>query len=110
MFVDLNKRTSVEQTIIENSSIFTEIDFELRDEVIYHVHDEFFKFCVSKSAIKNVFQLAHNDNAHAEHHRAYQRVVDLIYIHKLFKKLDIYIQHCLSCQLNQTKRHRFYEE
>ena len=32
------------------------------------------------------------------------------YVSRLFKKLRLYFEHCSKCQLNQIKRHRFYEK
>ena len=57
-----------------------------------------------------MFKLIHDDCFHAEHHRVYARLINVVYVHKLFRKFTIYIRHCSVCQLNQIKRHRFYDE
>ena len=103
-------------TIDENLSIskikkiVTDIDFKLRDDLIYHVKKNIFRLCIFKNCEQKVFKLIHDDCFHAEHHRVYARLIESIYIHKLFKKLTIYIRHCSTCQLNQVKRHRSYDE
>lgn len=75
MLTNLKERVNVKD-ITKKSEVSTEIDFELRNELIYYVHDESFRLCVSNIEEKNIFQLAHNDNAYVEHHHFYQRVVD----------------------------------
>ena len=91
------------------SPISTGIDFELRDRLIYHIKDKP-RLCIPKAIEKDVFKLAHDQNFHAGQHRAYQHLIDTIYMPRLSRKLHLYIQHCSSCQLNQTKRHRPYGE
>ena len=65
---------------------------------------------VFRNCEQNVFKLIHDDCFHAEYYRVYVRLINVVYVHKLFKKVTIYIRHCSACQLNQIKRHRFYDE
>ena len=91
--------------------LYTGIDFELADDgLIYYTGGEARRICIPSSLEKEIFQLAHDANAHAGIHRCYSRVVDTIFIPRLSGKLRRYIQHCPSCQLSQTKRHRPYGE
>ena len=69
-----------------------------------------FRLCIFSNCEQNVFKLTHDDCFHTEHHRAYVRLINVVYVHKLFKKFTIYIRHCSVCQLNQIKRHRFNDE
>ena len=87
----------------------TGIDFELIDGIIYHIK-ETPRLCLPINVEKDAFQLAHDHNSHAGQHRAYQRLLESIYMPRMSRKLRQYIKHCPSCQLNQTKRHRPYGE
>ena len=53
--------------------------------------------------------MIHDFNNHDDFHRTYDRIINSIYIRQLIKRLHNYIDHCSKCQLNQTKRHFFYE-
>ena len=99
-----------QNAIFKIKKIVTDIDFQLHDELIYHVKKNIFKLCILSNCEQNVFKLTHDDCFHAEHHRAYARLINVVYVHKLFKKFTIYIRYCSICQLNQIKRHRFYDE
>ncbi|CAF9939353.1 MAG: hypothetical protein HETSPECPRED_001563 [Heterodermia speciosa] len=85
------------------------IDFQLTDDLIYHCKDDNTRLRIPDSCVQDIFRLAHDDFAHAEHHRIYVKLVDLVYIKKLFKQLTIYLRHCLVCQLHQTKKHKFHD-
>ena len=91
-------------------SVKTEIDFELKDDLLYHKTDNKLRLCISKVLKKNIFKLTHDDNQHAEITRFYARIVESLYILKLFRKLKAYLTHCSTCQLNQIKRHKLYEK
>ena len=99
-----------QNVIFKTKKIVTNINFQLHDELIYHVKKNIFRLCISSNCEQNVFQLAHDDCFHAKHHRVYARLIEFVYVHKLFKKLITYIRHCSTCQLNQIKRHRSYEK
>ena len=88
----------------------TDIDFEIKDGLIYHIKNNCQRLCVPFNCEKAVFELTHDQNNHAEHHRAYQKLVDSVYMPKMSRKIRQYINHCPSCELNQTKRHATYEE
>ena len=85
------------------------VDYQLIDGLLYHVKDSFPRLCISENFLPEVLKLVHDDNSHAEHHRAYARLGSM-YIRKLSRRLTTYIKHCPSCQLNQIKRHKPYEE
>ena len=84
--------------------------------LIYHKHEgsnatsNSSRLCIPQNYEKEVFQLAHDQNLHAGHNRAYRRLVESIYMPRLSRKLHLYIKHCPACQLNQTKRHPPYGE
>ena len=86
-----------------------EINFQLIDDLLYHVKKNYFKLCILNNCIFDILKLIHDDNSYIEYYQIYARLV-LVYIRKLFKKFTNYIRYCSNCQLNQTKRHRFYEK
>ena len=107
--------SSINESLSQNvtfkiKKIVTDIDFQLHDELIYHVKKNIFRLCIFNNCKQNVFKLIHDDCFHAEHHRVYVRLINVVYVHKLSKKFTIYIRHCSICQLNQIKRHLFYDE
>ncbi len=88
-----------------------EIEFERRDDLIYHLDRATFKarLCISKSLIQNIFKMTHDDLAHVEFHRAHIIISETLYIRRLAHYLRQYIEYCSKCLLNQIKRHRSYD-
>ena len=86
------------------------IDFELVDGLIYYIDEGARRLCLPSAVEAEVFRLAHDDNAHADIHRCFNRKADTYYVPRLSKKIRRYIGHCPNCQLTQTKRHRLYGE
>ena len=68
------------------------------------------RLCIPQKIQQEVFQMAHDNNFHSGFHRTYDRIAPSIFIKNLSKHLRIYIEHCPSCQLNQTRRHPTYGE
>ena len=83
-----------------NKFIYTKVNFVLQNELIYHVKNNKKKLCISTLMKKMMLKTTHDDYNHAKHYHAYIKLLKTIYIYKLLKKLIIYIQHCLTCQLN----------
>jgi hypothetical protein len=119
--VTTNTRKISEQTQIEKnpstqrclSENFThdEIEFEQRNDLVYHLNRVTFKarLCISKSLMQNIFKITHDDLAHADFHRTYIMIFEILYIRRLAHHLRQYIDYCSQCLLNQTKRHKSYE-
>ena len=107
---------SVLQIDRQASNRRTDIDFQLIDELIYHIHEsndyefEQSKLCIFEICQQNVFKIAHNDNFHVEHHRVYRRLMKTVYMSTMSRKLRMYLRHCFECQFNQIKRHNSYDE
>ena len=57
-----------------------------------------------------VFRITYDEINHVDFHRCYQRIFEIFYFHKLAKRLRVYIRKCHVYQLNQIKRHAFYDE
>lgn len=83
------------------------IPFLLRDELIYHVKDRW-RLCVPPGMEKEIFEQAHDLSNHGGYHRCHDRLAHSFFIRHLSQHLRAYIEHCPSCQLNQTKRHKPY--
>ena len=67
------------------------------------------RLCISTIIKQKIFRLTYDLNNYDDFHRTYDRIINSIYIRQLIKRLHDYINHCSKCQLNQTKRHFFYE-
>ena len=88
-----------------------EVDFELNsNDFMYNISIEVKRLCISLTVKQKVYRLIHDDAAHADIHRCYNRLAEILYISRLSRKLRRYIKHCSNCQLSQTKRHRSYDE
>ena len=110
----LNKRKISK---ITEKKIRTDVNFDFTDDLIYYIKDnnsqrssESSRLVISSNCEREIFAMTHDDCSHLEHHRAYLKLIDSMYISRLSRKLRQYIQHCSSCQLNQTKRHASYKE
>lgn len=90
--------------------VYTGVEFELDDGLIYSLANGRRRLCIPSTCEQAVFAMAHDENQHAGRHRCYQRISDALYVPRLSRKLRQYLEHCPSCQLNQTKRHRPYGE
>jgi hypothetical protein len=88
-----------------------EIEFERREDVIYHLDKSTSKarLCILKFLMKEIFAMTHDDMFHAEFHRAYATINETLYIRRLSHHLRQYIAYCPQCFLNQTKRVKLYE-
>ena len=87
-----------------------DVDFELNNDFIYYVDEEIRRLYLFIAIKEEVFRLIHDENVHADIHRCFNRIVDILYISKLNNKIRRYIEHCFDCQLTQIKRHRSYDE
>lgn len=85
--------------------------FEMHSKLIYHVDlvSEKRQLCISKSLMKEIFKLAHDDAFHMGYYRAFNTIVEGFYIRRLAHHLKQYITFCPQCRLNQTMRHAPYE-
>jgi hypothetical protein len=88
-----------------------EIEFERRSDLIYHLNRFISKarLCISRSLIKKIFRMTHDDFMHVDFHRAHVIIFETLYIRRLAHYLRQYIAYCFQCLLNQTKRHRSYD-
>ena len=120
MLIDLENRVnqkqeSLKNSIFQNSSISIDafdsdefhqtisrkfridIDFEIRDDLIYYIDSDTLRLCISRSQEEKIFRLAHDENQHAEIYRCFHRISKTLFISRLFKKIRIYVKHCSAC-------------
>ena len=87
-----------------------DIRFKLRNDLIYYTFEKNKKRLYISTIMKQkMFRVIHDLNIHDNFHRTYNRITNSIYIRQLIKRLHNYIDYCSKCQLNQIKRHFFYE-
>ena len=101
--------------ISDDISIFKQlrigVDFELNlNDFIYNINIEIKRLCIFVVVKSKMYRLIHDNAVHVDIHRCYNRLTNIFYISRLFRKLKRYIKHCFNCQLNQIKRHRSYDE
>ena len=88
-----------------------DVDFELAfDELIYNINTNVRRLCIFVVVKQEIYNLIYDDVVHADIHRCYNRITNILYISRLTKKIRSYVKHCFNCQFNQIKRHRFYDE
>lgn len=75
-------------------SLYIDIDFYLMSNLIYHVKNDKIRLCIFQNTKSIMIKTIYDDYFHANHYRVYVRLNDIIYIHKLSRKLIIYIRYC----------------
>jgi hypothetical protein len=112
----MTRRAITNDTSVEKNSVLgyfshERIEFERRDDLIYHLNRFISRarLCISKSLMQNIFKMTHDDFAHVDFHRAYVVISETFYIRRLSHYLRHYINYCSQCLLNQTKRHKSYD-
>ena len=88
-----------------------DVNFKLSsDDLIYYIDSDIRRLCIFNSMKIKIFRLIHDVNAHVNVYRFFNKISNTFYISRLFRKIRRYVKHCSSCQMTQTKRHRFYDE
>jgi hypothetical protein len=111
----VNERNDNEQNDENAKFVFkklkTKINFALNEnEIMYHINTNSRRFCIFISIEREIFRLTHDENHHFKIHRCYDKIINILYIFRFFKKIRKYIEHCFIYQLTQIKRHRSYEK
>ena len=108
LFDDKKQTTSIKtmlKTLIFNNYCI-DIDFRLINDLIYYLFEynnkksKKSRLYILFNVIHDVFKLIHDDCFYVEHYCVYTRLIEFVYIHKLSRKLIIYIRHYFFCQLN----------
>ena len=66
-----------------------EIDFELFEKLIYYTRDETRRLCFFINIENKIFRLIHDENIHVEVHRCFNKIINIFYISRLSKKIDV---------------------
>ncbi len=94
-----------------NSDDAKDIDFSLRDDLIYYTSiEKSLRLCILWFIKRDIYRMTHDDHHHCDFHRVYARVVESLYIRHLIKRLRRYIRHCRQCIEDQIIRHSLYDE
>ena len=91
---------SIKKKNTSNKLIYTKMNFVLQNELIYHIKNNKKRLCILTLMKKIMLKITYDNCNYAKHHRVYIKLSKTMYIHKLLKKLIIYIRHCSACQLN----------
>lgn len=112
MLANLQNRIAIEVSTKISRKYRIDIDFELRDNLIYYTSsniDKHTRLCILIIQKKDIFQAIHN-KYYTNVHRCFHRITKTLYILQLLRKLQAYVEHCFACQVNQIKRHRSYNK
>lgn len=77
----------LKKRIKKNSSKTIEIDFVIKNELIYYIKNKRQKLCISINCEKIVFKLIYDANNHAKHHRIYQKLLNAVYMSQILRKI-----------------------
>ena len=95
----INRRSSIEQSnnFKKLKKIYIDIEFALKNDFIYYLKKNRCRLCIFKLCEIDIFRLAHDDNQHFDRYRCYQKITNVLYISRLFKKFRFYLKHCFDC-------------
>ncbi len=84
-----------------SKKFLTEIDFELRDNLIYYFEKENrLRLCISRTIEKKIFKTVYNNNYYSDYYRCFTRVNKTLFISRALSKICIYVEHCSAYQIN----------
>lgn len=98
------------------SSSSSNLPFCLENNLIF-CHDRYIssdhafeprRLCIPQLLIKEILRANHDKNGHLGFFRCYERIASSYYIRNLSAHLKVYLKHCSSCNVNQTRRHPTY--
>ena len=96
--------------MIEKSSISENIQFSIKNELIYYTNVvERKRLCLLKKFEKKIFEQIHDRNNHVEFTKSYEIISTNFYFRKLANRFKQYIVYCRLCNLCQIKRHQLYD-
>lgn len=100
----------------QQTSVESVLPFCLDDSLIFRTEgytssDHGFeprRLCIPQSMIKEILHANHDAQSHLGFARCYERVASTYYIRCLSNALKVYLKHCPTCQVSQTRRHQPY--
>ena len=77
------------------------VQFVWRDGLIYFVDslDGWLYLCIPKDIQHEIFTLTHDKQNYCRYHRAYERIRVTYFIHRLTRRLWLYLTYCRLCNL-----------
>ena len=85
--------------------------FDIDSDLLYLINRlSFDRVCISAILKRDVMKFAHDNHAHEDIHRILNRIKVSTYFSKMRKKMLIYVESCLVCQLFKSSRKLFYEQ
>lgn len=86
-------------------------DFCICNDLIYLIDYDKWEQLVMLKTLKKVFKISYNLLNHQRFHQIFDKLTISMYFNwNAAKQFQKNIEHCLTCQLNQTKRHKSYRE
>ena len=84
---------------------------DIDNDLLYLINRLSFDWvCISIVLKRNVMKFAHDNHAHEDIHRILNRIKVSTYFSKMRKKMLIYVESCLVCQLFKFSRKSLYEQ
>ena len=105
-------KSFIEKSIEKFFFNFENFRFRYRNELIYYVNeldDDREKLCIFKQFVDEIFAFAHDRFEHVDFHKTYDRIMISFFIKKFIRKFQIYVVHCLQCQIHRIVRHFSYD-
>lgn len=101
-YISDNNNQNLDNYNIEKKFVFKkffiEIDFELRDNLIYYFDKEnCLRLCISRTIEKEIFKTIYNNNYYFGYYRCFTRINETLFISRALNKICIYIEHCSAC-------------
>ena len=91
--------------------IYQSYKFDIDSDLLYLINRlSLDRVCISTVLKRDVMKFAHDNHAHENIHRTLNRIKVSIYDSKMRKKMLIYVESCLVCQLFKFSRKSLYEQ
>ena len=85
--------------------------FDIDSDLLYLINRlNFDRVCISIVLKRDVIKFAHDNHAHEDIHRILNRIKASTYFSKMRKKMLVYVESCLVCQLFKFSRKLSYEQ
>ena len=110
IFNFLNTQDDVESNVFLLFYRQNELIFRSKNYTIDEHTFESRRLCISQFLIVEIFDTIYEIvNEHSKFDKYYERISSFYFIKKLTQQFRNYFYHCSNCQINQTKKHRFYK-
>ncbi len=57
------------------------------------------RLCIPPSLEKDIFKMAHDDLGYVGFYRTYTRIIETLYLYRMYRRLRKYLEHCPECQV-----------